>query len=183
MKKFQISLLGLVLALLVTTGCGKTVLENQSASDQDTPATSDTSSTDTMAGSDTDTQSPASQTIGSSGTSTSEADIKAAVYFDFDSAMLDSQDQSLLQIKAQWLQENPQVVSILVEGHCDERGTDAYNMALGARRADAVKDYLINLGIQFNKLETQSYGEEKPAVPGHDEAAWSKNRRASFVIN
>ena len=177
MKMLQILLIGLVMTMMVATGCSKTVLENQSATDQNTPADSDTSSSGTMASSDTGSQNASSQVMDADG------DIEAAVYFDFDSATLDSNDQAILQMKARWLQENPDVSTVLVEGHCDERGTDAYNMALGARRATAVKDYLIDLGVEINKLETQSYGEEKPAVMGNDEAAWAKNRRANFVIN
>lgn len=181
MKTLQILFLSLVVALLVSTGCSKTVLENQSASDQNTPAAEDTSSSGTMAESDTTSQNTAVQ-ASDAGSDTS-GDIQAAVYFDFDSAMLDAEDQSLLQMKAQWLKDNPGVSSVLVEGHCDERGTDAYNMALGARRATAVKDYLVDMGVEMNKLDTQSYGEEKPAIMGHDESAWAKNRRANFVIN
>jgi peptidoglycan-associated lipoprotein len=71
---------------------------------------------------------------------------------------------------------------IVIEGHCDERGTAEYNIALGERRAKSVKRYLINLGVDSSQLSTISYGEERPADPGHNEAAWAKNRRAEFVI-
>jgi peptidoglycan-associated lipoprotein len=70
-----------------------------------------------------------------------------------------------------------------VEGHCDERGTEAYNMALGERRAEAAKDYIVNLGIAPNRIGTISYGEERPVDPRHNEEAWAKNRRAHFVID
>jgi peptidoglycan-associated lipoprotein len=109
--------------------------------------------------------------------------LNAHIFFEFDSAMLGAEAQDLLNQKAQWLLDNPDVTAVLIEGHCDERGTDAYNMALGARRADVVKNYLMNLGVETNRLTTQSFGEEKPLVMGHDETAYSKNRRASFVIN
>jgi peptidoglycan-associated lipoprotein len=109
--------------------------------------------------------------------------INQLVYFDFDSAVLKPEAQLLLQGKAQWLQDNPGVTAIIIEGHCDERGTEGYNMALGAKRAEAVKNYLTSLGVDISRLETQSYGEEKPAATGNTEEAWSKNRRTSFVIN
>jgi peptidoglycan-associated lipoprotein len=182
MKKLQILSLGLVLTMLVTTGCSKTALENQSASDQNPPAAGDTVAPGSMADSDATSNTPASQPLDTSAMADDNGSIDEVVYFDFDSDMLDSDDQTRLRFKAKWLQDNPQKHTLLVEGHCDERGTDAYNMALGARRADTVKDYLIDLGVDPNKLNTQSYGEEKPAEMGHNEAAWSKNRRASFVI-
>ena len=74
-------------------------------------------------------------------------------------------------------------LQVLIEGHCDERGTDEYNLALGERRALAVRRYLVALGISADRLHTISYGEEKPAVLGSDEAAWSKNRRAEFKVS
>jgi peptidoglycan-associated lipoprotein len=72
---------------------------------------------------------------------------------------------------------------VTVEGHCDERGTDGYNKALGERRAEAVKEFLVTLGISSNRLNTISYGEERPIAMGQNEASWAKNRRAQFVIN
>jgi peptidoglycan-associated lipoprotein len=71
---------------------------------------------------------------------------------------------------------------LIIEGHCDERGTNAYNMALGARRADAVKQFMVNLGLAPDRFETISYGEERPLDPGHNEEAWARNRRAAFVL-
>jgi peptidoglycan-associated lipoprotein len=105
------------------------------------------------------------------------------IFFEFDSAMLGAEAQELLRQKAQWMFDNPNVTAVLIEGHCDERGTDAYNMALGSRRANVVKDFLMNLGVEADRLDAQSFGEERPLVMGSDEAAYSKNRRASFVIN
>lgn len=105
-----------------------------------------------------------------------------AIYFEFDSAALLPSSQQSLTAKADLLLSNP-MMSATVAGHCDERGTDAYNMALGQRRADAAKEFMINLGVQASQLNTVSYGEEQPADPGHNEEAWSKNRRAEFSIN
>jgi peptidoglycan-associated lipoprotein len=103
------------------------------------------------------------------------------IHFDFDSAVLVPAAQEILQSKATWLQDNPDN-TVIIEGHCDERGTNAYNLALGDRRAEAVKAFLEDLGIAASRMTTISYGEEKPVDPGHNEEAWAKNRRAHFVI-
>lgn len=105
------------------------------------------------------------------------------VYFDYDSADLKGDSRQLLGLKAEWLQDNPDVIAVLVEGHCDERGTDAYNLALGERRAQAVKAFLVEQGIAGEKLTTRSRGEEQPLDPRPIEEAWAKNRRVSFFIN
>ena len=104
------------------------------------------------------------------------------VYFAFDSSFIDAEAERILAQKATWLQDNAGA-SVQIEGHCDERGTSDYNLALGERRANAVQQYLAVLGIADDRLSTISYGEEQPLDPGHDEAAWSRNRRAHFVIN
>ena len=104
------------------------------------------------------------------------------IHFAFDSFFLDAEAERILAQKAAWLQSNGDA-SVQIEGHCDERGTSAYNLALGERRANAVQEYLTVLGIAADRLSTISYGEEQPLDPGHDEAAWRRNRRAHFVIN
>jgi peptidoglycan-associated lipoprotein len=103
------------------------------------------------------------------------------VYFDFDNASLDGQAQELLKQKAMWLRDYPDA-NVVIEGHCDERGTNAYNLALGERRAESAKAFLVNLGISDARLTTISYGEEKPLDMGQNEEAWAKNRRAAFVL-
>jgi len=103
------------------------------------------------------------------------------VFFDTDSYDLDPAAREDLAANATWLRQYPSVV-ILVEGHCDERNTREYNLALGERRANTVRDYLIFLGIAGNRIRTISYGEERPFAQGNDEAAWRLNRRAHFVI-
>lgn len=100
------------------------------------------------------------------------------VYFAYDSDILDAEATQALESNAQWLRENPDI-SVLIEGHCDERGTDEYNYALGERRANSVLTYLRNLDVP-NSLYTRSYGETRPAVEGHDESAWRFNRRVQF---
>jgi len=103
------------------------------------------------------------------------------VYFEFDKATLTPETREVLKKHAQWLKEHP-TVKILIEGHCDERGTEQYNLALGDRRAHAVKNYLVSLGISPDRIKTISYGEMFPKVKGHNEWAWSQNRRCHFVI-
>ncbi|MDY7018204.1 MAG: peptidoglycan-associated lipoprotein Pal [Nitrospirota bacterium] len=102
-------------------------------------------------------------------------------YFDFDRANIRPEMRTVLQRNAEWLRRHPRV-KIIIEGHCDERGSEEYNMALGQRRAEAVKSYLVSLGISSNRLSTISYGKERPADPGHSETAWAKNRRVEFSI-
>lgn len=103
------------------------------------------------------------------------------INFDFDSAVLTPTAQDTLQRKADWMRENADA-TIIVEGHCDERGTPAYNLALGDRRAESAKDFLVNIGISASRITTISFGEEKPVDPGQNEEAWAKNRRAHCVI-
>lgn len=103
------------------------------------------------------------------------------IHFDFDKANLQSGDAAILDQKVGILQVNPNL-RIRVAGHCDERGSDEYNLALGNRRALAAKQYLVSHGIDAGRIETASYGKERPLDPGHNEEAWSKNRRDAFEI-
>ncbi len=105
----------------------------------------------------------------------------STVYFDFDSSTLGGATKKTLDGNADFLKANAKV-DIQVEGHCDERGGIQYNLALGERRAKAVRDYLVALGIDKKRITTISYGKEKPLAFGHDESSWGKNRRANFVI-
>lgn len=102
------------------------------------------------------------------------------VYFALDSSTIGSQQFPNLEKAAQYLKSNPQV-GLIIEGNCDERGSAEYNIGLGERRALSARDYLVNLGIPETKLQTISYGTERPADPGHDESAWMKNRRDELV--
>ncbi|HJU41513.1 MAG TPA: peptidoglycan-associated lipoprotein Pal [Vicinamibacterales bacterium] len=103
------------------------------------------------------------------------------LFFELDSAEVSAEGQRLLQENAAIMKKYP-TWQITIEGHCDERGTAEYNLALGERRALAAKTYLVSLGIPADKVKTVSYGKEFPFDPGHDDAAWAKNRRAHFVI-
>jgi peptidoglycan-associated lipoprotein len=103
------------------------------------------------------------------------------IYFDFDKSDLRPDALEQLRKNAEWLKANTQY-RVRIEGNCDERGTVEYNLALGERRAVAARNYLTKAGISASRLETISYGEEHPVDPGHNEAAWAKNRRDDFVI-
>jgi peptidoglycan-associated lipoprotein len=105
--------------------------------------------------------------------------VEPVVYFGFDSYSMDAQGSSVVAHYARHINSNPHVIASL-EGHCDERGTGEYNMALGERRAKAVKEALIMAGVQASRIRVVSFGEEKPALEGHDEFSWSKNRRVEF---
>lgn len=103
------------------------------------------------------------------------------VYFDFDRYNLTGEARDALQNNAEWMKANP-TATVQIEGHCDERGTIEYNLALGERRANSVRDYLAQVGVDGSRFSPISYGEERPSNPGHDEGAWAENRRAEFVI-
>ncbi len=103
------------------------------------------------------------------------------VYFGFDSSTLNDQARALLRANADWLKANPGH-TVVMGGHCDERGTKEYNLALGERRASAARDYLASLGAATSGLRVISYGEEDPAASGHNEDAWAKNRRCTFTF-
>jgi len=104
------------------------------------------------------------------------------IYFEYNKSNIRPEEQQVLENISAWMAKKFEN-QLLVEGHCDERGTDEYNLALGERRALAVRRYLVALGVSADRLHTISYGEEKPAVAGSDEAAWSKNRRAEFKVS
>ncbi len=103
------------------------------------------------------------------------------IYFDYDKFAVKPESRETLRKLADWLNAKKDA-KLAIEGNCDERGTVEYNLALGERRANAARDYLVTLGVDKNRLSTVSYGKEKPVDPGHDEAAWAKNRNAHFVV-
>lgn len=103
------------------------------------------------------------------------------VYFAYDSSQVSPAERTKIETVADYLKSNPDT-AVIIEGHCDERGSREYNLALGERRALAVRSYLAGLGIGADRIQTKSLGEESPAVPGHGESAWSLNRRGEFVL-
>ncbi len=102
-------------------------------------------------------------------------------FFAYDESTLTNDGQAALTTSANWLKQNP-TYNVLIEGHCDERGTEQYNLALGDRRAAIARDYLVTLGVDPGRIRTVSYGEERPFAEGHGETAWAQNRRAHVVI-
>lgn len=104
----------------------------------------------------------------------------STIHFDYDKSNLNGDSKKKIQGNADWMKKNAGV-KLQIEGHCDARGSQEYNIALGERRANAVKGYMVSLGIPADRLSTISYGKDKPLVQGDDEAAYSKNRRANFV--
>ena len=113
---------------------------------------------------------------------TSDVVMQEDIYFDFDKATLTPSSQDNLLRKAEWLRENSDV-TVTIEGHCDARGTNEYNLALGDRRAESAKAFLVDLGIAVSRITTISYGEERPVCTQQDEECWAKNRRDNFVVN
>lgn len=109
-------------------------------------------------------------------------DVGDRVFFDYDKSLIRPDGQRTLRRQAEFLRANP-TATITIEGRCDERGTREYNLALGDRRANAAKDFLVSLGISPDRIRTISYGKERPVVLGHDEAAWAQNRVGISVLN
>lgn len=107
---------------------------------------------------------------------------KRVIYFDYDSATIPDQYRQLIELHAQYLAEHPNT-QVVLEGHTDERGSREYNIALGERRAQAVKKIMLLFGVVEAKVQTVSFGEERPVAPGHDESAWSLNRRVEIVYS
>ena len=103
------------------------------------------------------------------------------IYYAYDSAQVSAEERAKLEEVATYLRRNPGV-NLIVEGHCDERGSREYNLSLGERRALAARAYLVGLGVDADRIQTRSFGSERPAAFGHDESAWRLNRRAEFVI-
>jgi peptidoglycan-associated lipoprotein len=110
------------------------------------------------------------------------ANVGDRVFFNFDKFDLEAQARETLDGQAAWLKQYPNV-TVRVEGHCDERGTREYNLALGQRRAAAVRDYLVAMGVSASRIEVISYGKERPEVVGSNEEAWTQNRRGVTTIN
>ena len=137
-------------------------------------------------GSDVSSEGTITETTGSGIISGSQEDLIVnvgdRVFFGYDSSDLDSDALELLQDQVAWLKQNSDV-TVTIEGHCDERGTREYNLALGEKRAQAVKNYLIGLGINPDRVSTISYGKERPAVVGSNDGAWAQNRRSVTLVN
>ena len=157
-----------------TTGTGTTTETT------DTTTTTDADDTTTTTEESTDTEGESSILPGSPDDLI--VNVGDRVFFAYESYDLDADAQELLHLQAAWLKQNKEV-SVTIEGHCDERGTREFNLALGEKRAQAVKNYLTALGVDVSRVSTISYGKEMPALVGSNDAAWDQNRRSVTVIN
>lgn len=162
----KLSLFPVVATALLLAACSSTPSDSESTNGAMTTTDTSALTSQAMAGSQADLE----QNVGD------------RVYFGYDSTSLDEQARATLQRQATWLQQYPSVAAT-IEGHTDERGTREYNLALGERRASAAARYLSSLGVDDSRLITISYGKDRPADPGNDEAAWAQNRRAVTVIS
>ncbi len=173
-KSRFISLMSLLLAAFVLAGCASTSTEpvpEPEPVEQPAPVEAPTPEPEPVL-SDFDSSGNAIDANG--------RPLSRTFYFDYDKSVLKPADLGALEMHAQILRRNPDR-SVVLEGHCDERGTREYNLALGERRADAVRTFLLSAGVPGRQIETVSYGEEQPADPGHNESAWERNRRAVMV--
>ncbi|MCM2327124.1 MAG: peptidoglycan-associated lipoprotein Pal [Lysobacter sp.] len=172
MKKI---LLSIAMATLVAACGSQEVKKDVPVADRTAPTTQPTQPSTTT------TTSPATQPAITANPLTDPKNVlsKRSVYFDFDSNAVKDEYRGLIQAHAKYMVDKRDT-RIRVEGHCDERGSREYNLALGQRRAEAVKKVMTVLGVQDGRIETVSFGEEKPAATGHDEAAWARNRRGDI---
>jgi peptidoglycan-associated lipoprotein len=166
MKRFYlIIVLFLVIVIGLYTGCDKKqVIQSDSA-----------------ATSATESGSMSQQAASVSDPRNDNGELKA-IYFDYNKYALRAADKEILKNNAQYLLKNKKI-KIVIEGNCDERGTDAYNLALGDKRAKEAMKYLVSLGVDKKQIKTISYGKKRPIDPGHNEEAWAKNRRNNFVVS
>jgi len=163
MRKASILLAGILVLLLFTFCAKKPVVKEETKP----PVTQEEKTTTTETSQEETKQ-------------VTQADLQP-IYFDFDKFDLRSGDREILNLNAMVLKDNPSV-QIRIEGNCDERGTVEYNLALGERRASSARDYLINLGVDSDRISIISYGKEKAMYSGHNEESWSRNRRDDFII-
>lgn len=201
MKRFL--LLGAIAALLAAcetaseidaiasgaSGSSGTTTASSSASSSTSDGTTTSSSSGSSDSSATSATSASSSTETGSSSYSYDTDPKTAlikvgdrVLFGYDSSELDDDDRAILNNQSKFLNQNPSL-KVTIQGHCDERGTREYNLALGEKRASSVKDYLISLGINSERISVVSYGKERPQVLGSNKAAWSMNRRSVTTID
>jgi len=181
-------LVALALGLVVSLGaCGgkKRIPASAGAGAGGTPTMPSDVPSGTSGGADVErlgTETTDSTTFPVSDPETGEGGPLADIHFEFDQSALTDEAKGILEKHAVWLQGHRDA-KVTVEGHCDERGTVEYNLALGERRAIAARDYLVSLGVATGRLRPSSFGKEKPLDPASNEAAWAKNRRAHFAVS
>ncbi|MBW1840425.1 MAG: peptidoglycan-associated lipoprotein Pal [Deltaproteobacteria bacterium] len=176
-----LALLLIVPGMLLTTSCAKKTVMSEPAvtqADEDEAARKAAEEARRRALEEEQIREDAAMSEGDAAT---KAFTMEDIYFDYDRSDLTSAAQDVLREKAAWLRTHPDV-AVYIEGHCDERGTNEYNLALGDRRAEGAKSFLVDLGVASSRMTTISYGEERPVDTGTNEEAWAKNRRAHFVV-
>jgi len=185
MRKLTVVLIPVSVVLMFLFGCSKPIVSSGPSTAYESEAQ--------RTGSEGAGQSGAisEESLGSTGAGKSLSPEQAAearkafenedIHFDYDSALLTPQAQEILREKARYMKENPGT-NVIIEGHCDERGTNEYNLALGEQRAKMTQEFLVALGVSASRIKTVSYGEESPLDRSNTEQAWAKNRRAHFVI-
>ncbi len=173
-----IKLLASALLVFFLAACSTTPKDTADSSGSGSTSTS----SDVSSSGETNTESSESASIEPGSQEDLIVNVGDRVFFNYDSSELDTDAQELLQDQVAWLKQYSNV-SVIIEGHCDERGTREYNLALGEKRAQSVKNYLINLGISADRVSTISYGKERPAVVGSNDGAWAQNRRSVTIVN
>jgi peptidoglycan-associated lipoprotein len=180
----------LLVAAVVLSGCAKRPATTQAAAPAPTGSASTTAATPAApAPAPVQSDTPTAATTTPAPTTTARPAVQdfaavpelADVFFDFDKYDIRPGDAKTLDANANWLKSNTNHL-VLIEGHCDERGTNEYNLALGERRAKSTMNYLVSQGVQANRITIISYGEERPQCTEHTEACWAKNRRAHFLV-
>jgi peptidoglycan-associated lipoprotein len=191
MRCSQLAFSSLLIAAVALSGCAKRPATTQAAAPAPTGAATTTAGT--PAAPPQQLQSGGGSTGGGTTTPAPSSTARPAVqdfapvrdladvYFDFDKYDIRTADAKTLDSNATWLKSNPNHL-VLIEGHCDERGTNEYNLALGERRAKSTMNYLVSQGVQANRITIISYGEERPQCTEHTESCWAKNRRAHFLV-
>ena len=174
-----IKLLASALLVFFLAACSTTPKDTADSSGS---GSSSSSSDVSSSGSDSSSESSSSASIEPGSQEDLIVNVGDRVFFNYDSSELDGDAQELLQDQVAWLKQYSDV-SVIIEGHCDERGTREYNLALGEKRAQSVKNYLIGLGISADRVSTISYGKERPAVVGSNDGAWAQNRRSVTIVN
>lgn len=184
--KFIVTVIGIV--LILTAGCQKKIIDPGAAMSTSAAGTDGTGAAgdmreENLAGQAMRDEGPADEIVTADGVVMNrERFINQDIFFEFDSSALSADSQAILKAKAEWMTRNGHL-SIIIEGHCDNRGTTEYNLALGERRAEGVKRFMQDLGVPDSRIRTISFGEERPLDPGNDEDAWAKNRRAHFEFD
>jgi len=183
----HLAFISLLVAAVVLSGCAKRPATTQAAAPAPTGAATSTASTPSSPSQPMQSSPGPSTTTPTPSTARPVVQDFAAiadltdVFFDFDKYDIRPGDAKTLDANANWLKSNPNHL-VLIEGHCDERGTNEYNLALGERRAKSTMNYLVSQGVQANRITIISYGEERPQCTEHNEACWSKNRRSHFLV-